>query len=78
MRCYSRYFSGKADEYELDAAHWTGWVGRRMAHVREVCDSVDVFIAPAMYLLRRFRDDFGIPGEKLVYLAARPRITGAG
>ena len=28
----------------------------------------DVFIAPAMYLLRRFRDDFGIPGEKLVYL----------
>ena len=68
VRCYSRYFSGNADEYELDAAHWTGWVGRRMAHVRDVCDAVDVFIAPAMYLLRRFRDDFGIPREKLVYL----------
>ena len=68
VRCYSRYFSGKADEYELDAAHWTGWVGRRMAHVKDVCDAVDVFIAPAMYLLRRFRDDFGIPREKLVYL----------
>ena len=39
-----------------------------MAHVREVCDAVDVFIAPAMYLLRRFRDKFGLPGEKLVYL----------
>ena len=39
-----------------------------MAHVREVCDAVDVFIAPAMYLLRRFRDEFGLPEEKLVYL----------
>ena len=68
VRCYSRYFSGDAAEYELDAAHWTQWVGRRMAHVREVCGAVDVFIAPAMYLLRRFRDEFGLPGEKLVYL----------
>ena len=68
VRCYSRYFGGKSEEYELDAAYWTGWVGRRMAHVREVCHAVDVFIAPARYLLGRFRDDFGIPGEKLVYL----------
>ena len=35
---------------------------------REVCGAVDVFIAPAMYLLRRFRDEFGLPAEKLVYL----------
>ena len=84
-RCYSRYFSGDAREYELDAAYWTQWVGRRMAHVREVCDAVDVFIAPAMYLLRRFRDDFGLPEEKLVYLdygfhlermADRERVQG--
>ena len=68
VRCYSRYFSGDTEEYELDADYWTQWVGRRMAHVREVCDAVDVFIAPAMYLLRRFRDEFGLPGEKLVYL----------
>lgn len=68
VRCYSRYFSGGAGEYEPDAAYWTQWVNRRMAHVREVCHAVDVFIAPAMYLLRRFRDGFGIPGEKLVYL----------
>ncbi len=68
VRCYVRYFSGDADEYEMDAAFWTGWVGRRMAHVREVCDAVDVFIAPAMYLLRRFRDEFGIPERKLTYL----------
>ena len=67
-RCYSRYFSGDALEYELDADYWTRWVGRRMANVLEVCDAVDVFIAPAMYLLRRFRDEFGLPEEKLVYL----------
>ena len=67
-RCYVRYFSGGADEYELDAAYWTGWVNRRMAHIREVCDAVDVFIAPAKYLLRRFRDEFGIPAGKLTYL----------
>ena len=67
-RCYSRYFGGNPEQHEQDAAYWTGWVGRRMAHIREVCDAVDVFIAPAMYLLRRFRDDFGIPTRKLVYL----------
>ena len=67
-RCYSRYFGGDAEQYEIDAAYWTGWVGRRMAHVREVCEAVDVFVAPAMYLLVRFRDEFGIPERKLVYL----------
>ena len=67
-RCYCRYFGGDPEEYELDAAYWTGWVGRRMAQVRDVCEAVDVFVAPARYLLRRFRDDFGIPEEKLVYL----------
>ena len=56
-----------------------------MAHVRAVCDAVDVFIAPSMYLLRRFRDEFGLPKEKLVYLdygfhlermAGRERVPG--
>ena len=68
VRCYNRYFSGDDSEYEVDADHWTQWVGRRMQHVRQVCDAVDVFIAPAKYLLRRFRDEFGLPEEKLVYL----------
>ena len=84
-RCYSRYFSGDAQEYELDVDYWTRWVGRRMSHVREVCDAVDVFIAPAMYLLCRFRDEFGLPEEKLIYLdygfhldrmAGRHRVSG--
>ena len=68
VRCYARYFSGDDREYELDAAYWTQWVGRRMDHVRQICDAVDVFIAPAMYLLRRFRDEFGLPEKKLIYL----------
>ena len=68
VRCYVRYFSGDEEEYETDAAHWTDWVGRRMSHVWEVCDAVDMFIAPSRYLLRRFRDDFGIPEGKLTYL----------
>ena len=68
VRCYVRYFSGSESEYEADVAYWTGWVGRRMAHIREVCDAIDVFIAPAKYLMRRFRDEFGIPQEKLTYL----------
>ena len=79
VRCYRRYFGNDADEYELDAAHWTGWVGRRMAHVLEVCEAVDLFIAPARYLLGRFRDDFGIPESKLTYLDYgfhRERLAG--
>ena len=68
VRCYARYFSGAPDERERDAVYWTDWVSRRMAHIREVCDSVDVFIAPSKYLLRRFRDDFGIPSANLRYL----------
>ena len=79
VRCYARYFSGAPDEYERDAAHWTDWVSRRMAHIREVCGAVDAFIAPSKYLLRRFRDDFGIPADKLRYLDYgfhRERMSG--
>ena len=68
VRCYVRYFSGDEEEYETDANYWTGWVNRRMAHVREVCGAVDMFLAPSRYLMRRFRDEFGIPERKLTYL----------
>ena len=52
----------------MDVSYWTDWVGRRMSHVREVCEAVDMFIAPSRYLLRRFRDDFGITARQLTYL----------
>jgi glycosyltransferase involved in cell wall biosynthesis len=39
-----------------------------MAHIREISDSVDLFIAPSQYLLGRFRREFGLASEKTVYL----------
>ena len=45
----------------------SGW-GGAWRTFSQVCDAVNVFIAPAMYLLRRFGDEFGLPEEKLVYL----------
>lgn len=78
-RCYARYFSGSPDELETDISYWAGWVGRRMKHVREMSELVDLFIAPARYLRDRFRDQFGLPESKLVYLDygfARERAAG--
>ncbi|MDI7267218.1 MAG: glycosyltransferase [Myxococcota bacterium] len=78
-RCYARYFSGAPDEHALDVAYWTDWVERRMRHVREVVERVDLFIAPSAYLHGRFRDGFGLPGRKLVeldYGFDRARLAG--
>ena len=67
-RCYARYFSGAPDEYEADVAYWQDWVKRRMAHMRQMAELVDVFVAPARYLLDRYRNEFGLPERKLIYL----------
>lgn len=67
-RCYARYFSGAPDERDADVGYWTDWVARRMRHVREMSELVDLFIAPAKYLNDRYRDAFGLPESKLVYL----------
>jgi glycosyltransferase involved in cell wall biosynthesis/MoaA/NifB/PqqE/SkfB family radical SAM enzyme len=84
-RCYARYFSGAPEEHEQDVRHWEDWVARRMRHLREVVELVDVFVAPSEYLLRRYRDEFGLPASKLVYLdygfdrerlAGRVRVSG--
>ncbi|WP_163783376.1 glycosyltransferase [Myxococcus vastator] len=78
-RCYARYFSGAPEEHEADVAYWTQWVARRMRHVREMCEFVDLFIAPARYLHARYREGFGLPESKLVYLDygfARERMSG--
>jgi MoaA/NifB/PqqE/SkfB family radical SAM enzyme len=50
-----------------------------MRHVREMTELVDLFIAPARYLHDRYRDAFGVPERKLVYLDygfARERMDG--
>lgn len=67
-RCYARYFGGGPAEREADVAYWSGWVGQRMGHMREMAELVDLFVAPARYLHERYRDDFGLPERKLVYL----------
>jgi glycosyltransferase involved in cell wall biosynthesis len=67
--CYApRYCSGLPEESERDSAYWTDWVRRRMDHIHQVCEAVNVFIAPSRYLLQRFRDEFGLPEDKLIYL----------
>ncbi len=86
-RCYARYFGGAPEEREADLAYWSGWVGRRMRHIREMTGFVDCFIAPARYLRDRHRDGFGLPEGKLVHLdygfdlarlsGRRARPTGA-
>lgn len=78
-RCYARYFSGGPEDHESDVSYWTDWVSRRMRHVREITQLVDVFIAPARYLRDRFKDEFGLPESKLLYLDygfARARMAG--
>ena len=67
-RCYARYFGGAPEERETDIAYWTGWVRRRMRHMRDMCELVDCFIAPSRYLHDRYRDEFGLPASSLVYL----------
>jgi len=68
QRCYARYFSGAPQELETDIEYWAEWVGRRMRHVREMVDLVDRFVAPSRYLHDRYRDAFGVPECKLVFL----------
>ena len=41
--CYSRHFSGLQEDFERDTSYWTRWIGNRMAHIREISDSVDLF-----------------------------------
>jgi len=67
QRCYARYFSGAPGEREEDIAYWSSWVARRMQHLREMAELVDLFIAPSQYLYRRYRDEFGLPERKLLY-----------
>jgi glycosyltransferase involved in cell wall biosynthesis len=78
--CYApRYCSGIQEERARDTAYWTGWVRRRMAHIHQVCEAVDLFIAPSHYLLQRFQYEFGLPQDKLIYLDYgffRARLAG--
>jgi glycosyltransferase involved in cell wall biosynthesis len=66
--CYAGYFSGSAAEEQEDMAYWTHWVERRMNYIKEIIQYVDIFIAPARYLLERYTHEFVIPRHKIHYL----------
>ena len=67
-RCYARYFSGAVEEQESDIAYWADWVKRRMQHMREMTELVDLFLAPSEYIRDRHIDAFGLPESKLAYI----------
>ena len=78
-RCYSRYLGGSPSDSEADIRYWTEWVHRRMSLIREVAGHVDLFIAPSRTVQQRFQADFGIPGDRVVYLDYgfdRERLVG--
>ena len=77
-RCYARYFGGASAEREADSVYWTGWVERRMRHVRGMTELVDCFIAPSRYLLDRYHVEFGLPVSKLVHLDYGFELTRLG
>lgn len=66
--CYRVYFSGKDSEEQKDLNNWTDWIGRRMKETKSIIDKVDLFLAPAKYLMNRFTNDFNIPKDKIKYL----------
>lgn len=67
-KCNSRYISGSIADEKEDIGYWTNWVKRRMKHIRDMTEYIDIFIAPSKYLLNRYRNDFKVPEDKLVYL----------
>lgn len=67
-RCYSRNFSGGSANEERDVEYYSAWVHRRMAHMRELCGLVNLFIAPSRHLRDRFVSEFRLPAEKTICL----------
>jgi glycosyltransferase involved in cell wall biosynthesis len=67
-KCYAGYFSGAEHELEEDINYWTNWTARRMAHIREIMQHVNCFVAPSKYLYQRYIDEFGLPENKVKYL----------
>lgn len=67
LKCYWRYFSSQ--DSQEDILYWTGWVSKRMHHVKEeILPKVNLFIAPSRYLMERFINDFPTEPSKIIYL----------
>lgn len=68
IRCFSRYFSGDPQEEKQDRYFWENWVKRRMDHIKDVANQVDLFISPSQYLKKRFTSCFSHLEEKTIYM----------
>ena len=68
QNCYSVYFSGYENDHANDLNAWKSWIHRRMIETKAIVDKVDLFIAPARYLMNRFVKDFGISKNKIIYM----------
>lgn len=66
--CYAASVSGVDGTTHDEEEHWTRWVGTRMAETRRLASAVDRFIAPSQYLRKRFVDEFGLDGSRVMYL----------
>ncbi len=82
--CYSMYFSRNRREFDSaiyythgltpetdssdDLQNWTSWIRNRMLHIKQICEKIDLFIAPSKYLMNRFTNDFKLPENKIIYL----------
>ncbi len=67
-KCYSGYFSGIKEHYQKDVDFWENWVARRMEFSRRVTKGVDLFIAPAQFLRKKYIEDFGLEDTKVLYM----------
>ena len=65
-KCYKMYFGSGDDADDLQS--WSRWIKTRMDAVRDLCDNVDLFIAPSMHIRNRFINEFGIQESRIRYL----------
>jgi glycosyltransferase involved in cell wall biosynthesis len=81
-RCFAcRFGTGEDAAWEAELAHWTGWVGRRMAAFRDLARAVDAFTVPSRHMLARFARELAgvVPPERfhlLPYGFDRARLAG--
>lgn len=54
---------GSGDYSSEDEKYWTSWIGKRMAFARAMAEQIDLFIAPARHLQKRFIKE-GLFGRK--------------
>ncbi len=65
-KCFNRFVTGLEDDRGHE--YWIEWVSERMAHVRRMCDKVDLFLAPSRQLRARHLNEFGLDASKVKYL----------